>query len=208
MEGKYTIRDFLVYFLTGLYLLLTLLYQFDTTLLTVFHISKQDIKENPVVTIFLLIPGLYLVGHVVHGVDSLAFKMGRIIYVTKNKNQKRLKKIKVYWLFNLFSSILNGTRVIGILDKKGITPKLFWKKVSILQYNSRFEKAEYWNLMKDLFLGLALISFSWVFYFFIHFTYIHFCSSLLLSLLFWYRARQMAVNFVSTVNNTYDIKSE
>ncbi len=54
MSEKYTFRDFMVYFLSGLYLLLTLLYEFDISLLKYFKIEKEDITQNPSLTILTL----------------------------------------------------------------------------------------------------------------------------------------------------------
>ncbi|MBS1780111.1 MAG: hypothetical protein JST70_12340 [Bacteroidetes bacterium] len=203
MEDKFTLRDFLVYFATGLFFLLVLLRTFDNTLLKFFNIEKSDIKDNEALVIFLLLPGLYLIGHFIHGLDLVLFKLGRYFWDLKSSYSTKLKKFKVLWIVNFLVLILNGYRVTGMLNKKGIIPNEFWVKVSRLQYDGKFEKAEYWNLMNDLFKGLTLVSFCWLLFVLYHFRWFDFWLSLLFTFVFWNRARHMVVNFVSTTMNTH-----
>lgn len=208
MADKYTIRDFLVYFLTGLFLLVTLMYKFDSSLPNYFRITQTDIKDNSALTIFLLVPGLYILGHIVHGVDLLTFKVGRYIWDFKNKHSAKFKKFKVLWFFNAVNFIINGNRITGILNSKSQNTHDFWKRASELQYLGKFDKSEYWNLMNDLFKGLTLISFGWTIFYLNEHDKINLTISLTLAIIFWYRARHMATSFVSTVNNTWDTKKE
>ncbi len=206
MADKYTIRDFLVYFLTGLFLLVTLMYKFDISLLDYFRITKVDIKDNSALTVFLLIPGLYILGHIIHGIDLLTFKSGRYVWDFKEKHNAKLKKCKMLWFFNTINFVINGNRVTGILNARPQKTHDFWQRASKLQYLGKFDKSEYWNLMNDLFKGLTLISLSWsIFYCYDH-DKLNTIVSSILAILFWYRARHMATNFVSTVNNTWDAK--
>jgi hypothetical protein len=208
MQDKYTIRDFLVYFLTGLFLLLTLLNKFNHSLLDYFTITKTDIKDNSAVTIFLLIPGLYILGHTVHGLDLATFKFGRLLWDFKVKHESKLKKFKVLWLFNRVNILVNGNKVTGILNSKNIKSKIFWKKATRIQYEGKFDKLEYWLLMNDLFKGLSLISLGWTLFYSFKFSTIEFFFYCSLTVLFWYRARHFATNFVTTVNHTFDIATE
>lgn len=208
MADKYTIRDFLVYFLTGLFLLVTLLYRFDNSLLGYFRISRIDIKDNSALTVFLLVPGLYIVGHIIHGIDLLTFKSGRYVWDFKEKYEASLKRINMFWFFNTLNFIINGNRVTGILNGREQNTHDFWQKVSMLQFLGKFDRSEYWNLMNDLFKGLTLISLGWTIFFCIDHDKLNSATSLILAVLFWYRARHMATNFVSTVNNTWEAKGE
>lgn len=203
MADKYTIRDFLVYFLTGLFLLVTLMYKFDGSLLDYFRITQADIKENSALTIFLLVPGLYILGHIIFGIDLLTFKSGRYVCDFKEKYKVNLKKFKILWFFKTLNFIINGNRVTGILIGRPQNTHDFWLKASELQYLGKFDKSEYWILMNDLFKGLTLISLGWTIFYCIDHDKFNTIVSSTLSLLFWYRARHMATNFVSTVNNTW-----
>jgi hypothetical protein len=203
MKDKYTVRDFLVYFLTGLFLLLTLLYKFNTSLLEYFEISKADIKDNSVITAFLLIPGLYIVGHIVHGFDSVTYKFGRYIWRIRVKKKTSLKKYKLFWLFSILNGILNGNKVAGILNQKKIKSNSFWMQAAKLQNNGKYDKSEYFFLMNDLFKGITLISFGWAIFYFYNHSKSQFIFSVGLAILFWFRARHFAVVFVQSVNNIY-----
>lgn len=188
MSEKYTFRDFMVYFLSGLYLLLTLLYEFDISLLKYFKIEKEDIMRNPSLTIFLLVPGLYLLGQVVHGIDLLIFKIGRRIedYALKNN----------YWLIDKFNCFFNGNRIAGIIAKNSNPPKeQFWELAT--RYNS--PKSEYWLVINDLLKGLYIISMFWLFYNLLKCNFGISLIYLFLTFIFWYRGRHTATNYVSSV---------
>jgi len=189
MGEKYTFRDFMVYFLSGLYLLLTLLYEFDISLLKYFKIEKEDITRNPSLTIFLLVPGLYLLGQVVHGIDLLIFKIGRYIedYSLKNNN----------WWFGKLNYLLNGNRISGILAKNINPPKEeFWGLAT--KHNS--PKSEYWHVINDLLKGLYVISLFWLFYYLLRFNFETFSIYLFLGFIYWYRGRHAATNYVSSIS--------
>jgi len=189
MSEKYTFRDFMVYFLSGLYLLLTLLYEFDISLLKYFKIEKEDITQNPPLTIFLLVPGLYLLGQVVHGIDLLIFKIGRHIedYALK----------KNYWLIDKLNCIFNGNRIAGIIAKNSRPSKeQFWKLAT--KYNS--PKYEYWLVINDLLKGVYIISMFWLFYYLVTCNFGLSLIFLILTFIFWYRGRHTATNYVSSVS--------
>lgn len=200
MTDKYTIRDFLVYFITGLFLLVTLLYRFGISLLDFFRITTTDIKDNSALTIFLLIPGLYILGHFVHAIDLLLFKIGLILWDFKEKHSLCLKKCKIFWVFNFFSLVISGYRVSGILNAKKRDICKFWKEAHKSLGEGKSGNSEYWHLMNDLFKGLTLICISWTIFYFYESCVIHSFISGILVFLFWYRARHMAKNFVSTID--------
>ena len=202
MTDKYTVRDFLVYFITGLFLLLTLLYRFGISLLEFFRITQTDIKDNSALTVFLLIPLLYILGHIVHAIDLLLLKSGQYIWKFKEKYSLKLKKFKIFWIFNFFNFIISGNRVTGILNEKRQNRGTFWKRVHELRHESKTSNSEYWYLMSDLHKGLALICIAWTILYLCECDKINTIISATLAFLFWIRARHMAKNFVSTINNT------
>ncbi|ABG58448.1 hypothetical protein [Cytophaga hutchinsonii] len=207
MTDKYTIRDFFAYLLIGIFLLLTLLFEFKASLFHFFQISQRGIKDNPATILFLLIPGLYLLGHIVHGVDLIITKIGMYIWDFKKKSYK---SILIKRTLSFLNFVVNGYRQVGILNSQSTQINnhiSFRKKVCELQYEGKYSSSEYWNLMNELFKGLTLITFGWSIYYLtqciLNYSLIYF----LLTCLFWYRARFMVVNYVSMVNNTYNIIS-
>lgn len=203
MNDKYTLRDFLVYFTTGIYLLMTVLYEFQLSFLNYFSISQKELLENITITIFLLIPILYLIGQIIHGIDLLFFKFGRYIWDLKCFFDK-----KNYWfgigLINALNFLFNGYRVSGNLNQRKIPTKDFWKMASKLQLNNSFSKVEYWNLMNDLFKGLTLISVFWITYYSINYSPNNRLFYIVTFIIFWYRARHMATNFISSTKNIFN----
>jgi len=200
MNEKYSTRDFIVYILTGVFLLFTLLYKFDLSLLNYFKINKSDIERNPTVTILLLIPGLYLVGQTIHGLDLIIFKLGR--YVSDyQKKIKYTQPTRHLWLFIVgkINFLINGNRISGITDKQRDNSS-FWKNYNIIKDQSALSKSEYWLLINDLQKGITLISFCWTMFYLYNKDYLNLCIFFLLFLIFWYRSRHSATNFVKTVN--------
>ncbi|ABG57931.1 hypothetical protein [Cytophaga hutchinsonii] len=195
MVDKYSVRDFFAYFLVGLFLLLTLLYQFKILLYNYFSISIEDVKSTPSIVIFLLIPSLYLLGHIVHSIDSIIGRIGNYI------EEKSTKHKFVIFLFKC----VNGNRLLGNLKSEEIDFPFFNEKVNKLQFEDKYRQLEYWNLMNELFKGLTLISFSWMLFYIINFSSLKFFIALVLTFLFWYRARFMAKKYILLVNNTYDL---
>ncbi len=207
MQDKYTIRDFLVYFITGLYLLLTTLYCYKGALLNFLSISPSNVKDYSAIIIFFMLPGLYILGHAVHGVDLIIFKIGNFLLDFKKKHVQTLSKYCLLKIIHFLCVVVTGNRIAGILNSKNITSHIFWKMLSRLQYEGKSEKAEYWVLMADLFKGLTQISFWWSIYY-LKSSKAEFTISIVLTVLFWFRGRHMATNFVSTVNNTYEVRNE
>lgn len=205
MNDKFTVRDFLVYFLTGLYFLLTLINQFHLSLLSYFLISKDDIQQNSALTIFLLIPGLYLLGQTIHGIDLVIFKIGRCIWDLKVLKGKCLKKYKLLGVINLFNFLINGNRISGILNSNDLKTSDFYENASELQYDGVYDRSEYWNLMNDLFKGLMLISLGWVVFYIFNFDKIYLALNIFLTIIFWYRSRHLGTNYITTVQNTYKV---
>src|SRR6266496_106300 len=99
MNEKYTIRDFLVYLTTGSFVLLTLLYHFKNSLFRFFQIDIHSIEKTTTLYVLLLIPGLYLVGHIVQGVDYiLLFKVGNYMKKAAKKKNQIISKFFSSWV--------------------------------------------------------------------------------------------------------------
>ena len=186
---------------------MTVLYEFKLSFLTYFSISQSDILEHKTLTIFLLIPVLYLIGQLVHGIDLVFFKLGRLIWYLKNYWDSRN-----FWfalgLINLSNFILNGHRISGNLNRLSILPKDFWKMASELQLKGIYSKVEYWHLMNDLFKGITLISVFWIGYYSVYYSFNKRLFFIVISIICWYRARHMAINFISSTRNIYNLDNK
>jgi hypothetical protein len=124
---KFTIRDFLVYFSTGIIgiLLVSLVHYreiIDFKLLN----SSQIEKIN---TSFYVasIPLIYFIGHMVQTFEDFLYVIGKKVFLAENKN-----KIKRY-----INSILNGHRVEYVLQKNKLDNFKFWEITCILQLKNR-----------------------------------------------------------------------
>lgn len=204
MTDKYTLRDFLVYFLTGFFMLLTLINEYENALFVFFNINLSFIEKNSVITIFLLVPGLYLLGQIIHGIDLLIFKIGRLVSDSINKYTDKHKRLMFLWFFKIVNFLINGNRVIGILEQNKLNIHDFWKKAAKLQSVDKYSKSEYWYLTNNLFTGLSLIIFGWLIYFIFDKDIDLIVISLFLLIICWYRARHFATGYVTTINNTWE----
>jgi hypothetical protein len=187
MDSKFTIRDFLVYFLTGLFLLLSLLYQFKGRLFYFFDINTSLIKDASALYIFFLLPGLYLLGHFVQSVDHLVNIIMHRLY-----QQKIAPKLFIPFL---------SYRIDFQVTKAKLSVDAFWKNCSKLIINNAYEHPHYWNLMHQLFEGLTLITSGWCIYFLYHLLFKKFLLAFFLTIVFWLRAKRMAELFIKTVED-------
>ena len=203
MTDKLTIRDFLVYFTTGLFLLAMLMYRFGSSLLELFKVTTTDIKDNSALTIFFLVPVLYILGHLVHAVNAFLSKIGQyIIWFFKKIFSSKPESSRLLWIPNFFNFVINGNRVKGILNAKKQDKGQFWKRVHKLRYEGKSDNLEYYYLLCDLHKGLAFICVTSTILYFIEHDRLNTIISAALAILFWYRARYMAKQFVAVINNT------
>jgi hypothetical protein len=217
MEAKFTFRDILVYFLTGLAFLV---------LLSPLHYNgwyKTEITQvcsqlgfgagNFWTPALLALPAVYLLGHVVDCLDLVRLNLAKLI--------KPKPKGSLFWskLLSLFYIFLVGDRVTGLLYSKptrvenGEVDEDFdslWDKGNYLQTKNQFAHSDYWYMIKDLFnslqsacilcLFLTITSgkndvTNWeklsLFYF-------------LLLVLFWVKSRYFAKYYIKNVINTFN----
>ena len=220
MTDKFTVRDLLVYFMTGLFLFLILLNQIGyEKLLSFFNIDINEIiiEKNSFIAFLagiLLISALYILGHLVCAITLVITReighrcIDCIEKITKlEKSSPKFKGLKILIGIDF---VINSNRVAGVLKKEGEgkTRDQFWKRVHELRHNDMAVSADYWNFMGDLFQGLSLICLFWALLCFCKSEWAVMIAAIVLMLLFWMRARYMAINFVKTVINTWDCKIE
>ena len=217
MTDKFTVRDLLVYFMTGLFLFLILLNQIGPEKLLEFFnidINKTIIESNSFLAFLagiLLISALYILGHLVCAFTLVITKIiGEPCIDKISKLEKSLPKSKVLKILIGIDLVINRNRVAGVLKKEGNgkTRDQFWKRVHELRHNDTAVSADYWNFMSDLFHGLTLTCLFWAFLCGFNRECKTMIAAIFLMLLFWMRAKYMTKNFVTTIINTWDCKIE
>ena len=196
MESKFTLRDFLVYFITGFYFMLLIIYNAGYESIEHIKIPINDLKSNQVIFLFFITPFLYILGQIVHSCDVFLLRLGRLLHSLSKKSES-IRKI----LF-VPNCIVNGNRIVGNIKEDNTE---FWNKAYKLQIHGKYDRAEYWYIMSDLFKGLTLISFIWLLYYIYMINSTKVLLHLFLVLVFWYRAKYMAMNYVRSVNGLINV---
>lgn len=205
MGDKFTFRDFLVYFLTGIALIIGLLIvNYEIVYRTLDPNSSEYeaqknllsfIKDNNTILALASIPFVYFTGQIIHSIDTIVYFLGRLLWrffdklsgqgVAENIGRKVLSVIIV---------MINGYRITGTLNRMKIDVETFWQKTARLQIANQYASSEYWYVMNDLFKGLTLISFCLFLFYSAWWKLL-----LVLTFLFALRARYFAENFISSV---------
>ncbi|MCC9070485.1 hypothetical protein LNQ49_02575 [Flavobacterium sp. F-65] len=186
MTDKFTLRDILVYTLLGLIVLFFsyLYYPCEITCII------KDSKDFSDLTILLLIPICYLIGHILMSLDDVIFN-GILLRFFPKGNQLKNK----YW--KLYNFLFFGYRNIGIRNQEEITNKIFLKTCDKLISENKYGKAEYYQVMSDLFKGIFLIIFLSIAFDLFHWSFKFW--KLILIFLIWYRAKMFSAYYVRMI---------
>jgi hypothetical protein len=138
----------------------------------------------------------------VQSIDSIILKSAITIRSFSNKRSNWLQKFLDRWLLFLPYKFIFNHRINERLIKLSIPHNVFWQNCTKLITKSVYEKADYWNLMHTLFEGLTALTLFWSLFYLIHYSFFPLLTSLGLTTIFWYRAKNMADNFIRTVNDT------
>lgn len=207
MTDKFTLRDFLVYFTTGSLAVISLSILFFKPLLneiSLFLVNHMYIKEFSSLLIVLLIPFLYFIGHIIHGIDYLTLKSYKFIH--KKLTEKGWRKCFIIeWIRIILHFVMYKNRVVESIlneNRKNNTWKsedFFWIDCAVLQKDGKFTSAEYWHTLNDLFKGLTIT-------FLLSFIIAFLTCQIIIGILFFglylicnFRAMQFAEFFVKTV---------
>lgn len=217
MTTNFTFRDFLVYLLTGLTLILSVSIIFWQNLFTFsldFFTKYEFIKEFAFLVTIFLIPLIYLLGHLVGSTNYFTLqlfiwldkKIKRIKNgVTSKKELNKLDKLLIIILQRLLYrhrvvyEIINYTKTTK--EDKLLFKSVddFWTLCAKLQIEKIYSSAEYWYVLNDLFKSVNLVfAISTA----IAFIFGHWCLGLIyffLMLIAFGRARQYSNFFVKTV---------
>ncbi len=186
MTDKFTLRDILVYTLLGLIVLFFLYLHFPCEII---HVIKSS-KDYSDLTVLLLIPISYLIGHILMSIDDLIFNA--LLYKLFPENNPLKNK---FW--KSYNFLFFGYRNIGFRNEENLTEEEFLKACDKLIIDGNYEKADYYQVVSDLFKGLFFIVFISVIY-----DLSHCCFELwklILIIPIWYRARMFSAYYVRMV---------
>lgn len=165
MNDKYTLRDFLVYFTTGTMTIVSIDILFFNKILEKtgdFFGKYTFINEFSGLLIILVVPMIYFIGHLIHGLDFLSLKIYIVIH--KKLTDWKLRKFRIIeWIRLILHFFMYKNKVINsvIKDKKKNktweNEELFWIDCAKLQKDGKFIPAEYWYTLNDLFKGLYTV---------------------------------------------------
>ncbi len=206
MESKFTIRDILVYFLTGLTFVILLL---PITWDDINFILPKEEKNFPYTTLtILVIPAIYVLGHIIDSTDTLR------VVVLANALKPRGKPSRINKIRSFFYFLLVGDRITGYIYFKGAQPlendasyefKLYWKKVNYIQAFDKYRYSEYLESLKDLFNSLQSAVLICLIYGLINSEWTASLIYLILLVLFWKKSEYYTGSLVNSVENTYEI---
>lgn len=147
MTDKFTLRDFFVFFLSGLAVFFCVLLTSINE--TIDAIKWLDLEKNAVIKAFLkdystligllTIPLFYFIGQIVHGVDDM--------FYSSVKGIRSLFKISPKSRFRInINDIFDCNRINGILERNNVEIEKFWYKFARLQRENIFLTSDYWAL--------------------------------------------------------------
>jgi len=211
MTTNFTLRDFFVYLLTGLILIIcvgTIFYD-DIFNWTIDFFSKYEfIKDFSFLVTIFLVPAIYLLGHII---GSFSYNLLQLyVWLDKRKFFKReMPKWKYFILIKLQQLLYRQRVVYAIISytKSDKTEKLFnnvgefWTICAKLQIEKIYAPAEYWYILNELFNSINLIFFISTIISFMTGHWIIGVVYLILTIFAFKRARQYADHFIQTICN-------
>ena len=210
MTTNFTLRDFFVYLLAGLTLLICLgtIFYSEIFRLIVCFFSKYNFSKDFsfLVTIFL-IPVIYLLGHIVGSISYNSLQLFVCIDKKFKKSGKPIPKWKYFILIKL-QQLLYRQRVVyavlkwiksDSLEKPFKSVDEFWTSCAKLQIEKIYTPAEYWFVLNELFNSINLIFFISIIISFITGHWILGIFYFVMTIFAFKRAKQYATHFIQTV---------
>jgi hypothetical protein len=187
MTDKFTIRDFLVYSLVGLTATL-IFYTHEPCKVTTMLNNLIAFSDFAII---IFVPIFYLIGHVIMGIDDIIFN--NILYRPIRK--KYLKKSN--WFWKVYTYLLFGYRNQGLKMSNQISEDDFLITCDKLIGENIYQKAEYYQVMSDLFKGVFLCLIASIIYRLFNCNYS--LWELSLTAIIWYRARVFSSYYVRLI---------
>ncbi|RKE04403.1 hypothetical protein [Marinifilum flexuosum] len=167
MTTNFTLRDFLVYFSSGAFLIIILDLIFFESILNItedFFSKHTFIKEFAGLLIIFVIPLIYILGHILHGLGFLSLK----IYIAFHSKLTKWN-IRKYWFFEFIrkivhffmykNKVVNSVLLENMTNQTWNSVEQFWESCAELQVKDNFGPANYWYTLNDLFKGLYTTTF-------------------------------------------------
>jgi hypothetical protein len=211
MTTNFTLRDFFVYLLTGLTLIICVgtIFVGDIFIWSIDFFSKYEfIKDFSFLVTIFLVPAIYLLGHII---GSLSFNLLQLyVWFDKRKFFKRqMPKWKYFILIKLQQLLYRQRVVYAIINytKSDKAEKLFknfgefWTICAKLQIEKIYAPAEYWYVLNELFNSINLIFFISTIISLMTGHWILGVIYFILTIFAFKRARQYADHFIQTVCN-------
>jgi len=211
MTTNFTFRDFFVYLLTGLTLIICLgtVFLNDIFTLSIVFFSKyQFVKEFSFLVTIFLVPAIYLLGHFI---GSLSYNLLKFfVWIDKafKKKEKQLPKWKYFILIKIQQILYRQRAVYAIIKfnksentiNSSESVNDFWVECAKQQIERIYSPAEYWYVLNELFNSINLIFFITSITAFSTGHYFIGLIYFIMTIVTFKRARQYADHFVQTVN--------
>jgi hypothetical protein len=166
MTTNFTLRDFFVYLLAGLTLIICVgtIFFDDIFKLTIDFFSKYEfIKDFSFLVTIFLVPAIYLLGHII---GSLSYNLLQLyVWLDRRKFFKREMPKWKYFILIKLQQVLYRQRVVYAITtytKSDKTEKIFktvgefWTICAKLQIEKIYAPAEYWYVLNELFNSINL----------------------------------------------------
>ena len=191
MTTNFTLRDFFAFLLTGCVFTTTMVILFYNELLCLFE-KYNYLSGFSWISLLLIIPSIYLIGHIFGSISFLMFRA--YDRIPKSGCGDCLLSV-------IQSLLLYRQRVAYSIEKnKDFQDREdFWTKCAVLQIEKIYSPAEYWSYLNEFFNSINLV--------FIVSGIISICfGHCIIGFIYWgfafvafFRAKQYAGNFVLTV---------
>lgn len=187
MTDKFTIRDILVYTFLGF--TAVFFYYLHDKCFIVNIIEKS--KDYSSLWVVIIIPIFYLLGHAIMSFDDFIFNA-----ILKRFLPDSLGNSKLIKYYNL---IFFGCRNIGLRRQFNISDIVFFDTCDKIISSNKdlYLKAEYYQVMSDLFKGIFLIIFASIVLDCINYIFVYW--KIILLCMIWYRARSFSSYYVRII---------
>lgn len=211
MTTNFTLRDFFVYLLTGLTLIICVwtIYFDDIFKWTIDFFSKYEfIKDFSFLVTIFLAPAIYLLGHLIGSLSYILLKL--YVWLDKRNFFKREMPKWKYSILMKLQQLLYRQRVVYAIttytksdkdEKLFKTVSEFWTICAKLQIEKIYAPAEYWYVLNELFNSINLIFFVSTILSFMSGHWILGAVYFILTIFAFKRAKQYAYHFIQTVCN-------
>lgn len=184
MTDKFTIRDFLVYSLVGLTASI-IFYTYEPALV---NSALNGLKDFSDFATIIFVPVFYFIGHIVMGVDDIL--LNNILY----RPIKKRKIKKSNWFWKTYTYLLFGYRNQGLKKSNEIEDDEFLKICDKLIADNQYEKAEYYQVMSDLFKGVFICLITSIIYRLFNCNYNSW--EIGITAIVWYRSRAFSSYYI------------